>query len=279
MIQWFPAPAKINLFLHVLGQRPDGYHTLQTAFQFLSLQDRIGLRLAVKGIHRNGDHHGIAEKQDLTIRAARLLQQEAGSTHGVEIHIEKSIPMGAGLGGGSSDAATVLLVLNQLWGLHYSLERLAQLGLALGADIPVFIHGRAAWAEGIGEILTPITPATGWVLLVVPDVHVATAAVFKKCALTSKPVPIRIRGSQLGLDRNDLQTMVVAHYPQAAAVESWLSTYGEARMSGSGGAFFMTIANQQQGQRIRQQCPAAWQSFVVKTCNQHPLWERLHTGF
>lgn len=278
MIQWFAAPAKINLFLHILGRRADGYHTLQTAFQFLSLEDRIGLRLCHHSIYRVGENQGIAEQDDLTVRAARLLQEHCASACGVEIHSEKLIPMGAGLGGGSSDAATVLLALNHLWDLHWSLDQLAQLGLMLGADIPVFIRGTAAWAEGIGEQLTPIDPTTGWLLVVVPNVHIATAEVFRKCTLTSKPVPIRIRGSQPGFGRNDLQSMVVAHYPQAAAVQAWLSTFGVTRMSGSGGAFFLAVTNQREGQRIRQQCPADWSCYIVQTHNRHPLWEQLQAG-
>jgi len=279
MIQWFAAPAKINLFLHILGQREDGYHTLQTAFQFLTLEDRIGLRLLHHTIRRAGENKGIAQRDDLTVRAARLLQRSAGIDRGVEIHIDKSIPMGAGLGGGSSDAATVLLALNHLWGLRWNLNQLVQLALKLGADVPVFVHGTAAWAEGIGEQLTPIEPATGWLLIVAPNVNIATTEVFRNCALTSKPVPIRIRGPQMGFGRNDLQAMVVAHYPQATAVQDWLSAFGTARMSGSGGAFFIPVKNRQEGRHIQQRCPTIWSSFVVQSCNRHPLWKNLQAGY
>ncbi|HED13717.1 MAG TPA: 4-(cytidine 5'-diphospho)-2-C-methyl-D-erythritol kinase [Gammaproteobacteria bacterium] len=279
MIQWFSAPAKINLFLHILGQREDGYHILQTAFQFLTLEDRIGLHLLDNGIRRTGDNKEIPEMDDLAVRAALLLQQQGSIARGVEIHIDKSIPIGAGLGGGSSDAATVLLALNQLWELHWSLDKLAHLGLKLGADVPVFIHGRAAWAEGVGEQLTPIAPNTGWLLVIVPNVHIATAEVFGKSTLTSKPMPIKIHGLQSSFGRNDLQAMVIAHYPQAAGVRTWLSAFGNARMSGSGGAFYVPVNNQQEGQRIRQQCPAAWSGFVVQTCNRHPLWKKLQAGY
>lgn len=279
MIQWFSAPAKINLFLHILGQREDGYHTLQTAFQFLTLEDQIGIRLRPQGIHRTSDNNGIAQAEDLSVRAARLLQQQSGIRQGVELQVLKSIPMGAGLGGGSSDAATVLLVLNQLWGLHWSLDRLAQLGRRLGADVPVFVRGRAAWAEGVGEQLTPIEPETVWLLVVVPKVNISTAEVFRKCSLTSSPMPITICGLQSGFGRNDLQAMVVAQYPQAAAVYTWLSKFGHPRMSGSGGAFFMSVTNQQRGQWLAQQCPAVCSSFVVQTCNQHPLWKTLQADY
>jgi 4-diphosphocytidyl-2-C-methyl-D-erythritol kinase len=272
----WPAPAKVNLFLHVTGRRADGYHTLQTVFQFLDYGDTLEFFVTDDGrIARSTALPGVSEDHDLTLRAARLLQDTAAVQKGAQIHLTKRIPAGGGLGGGSSDAATTLLALNELWDTQLSVPDLAALGLTLGADVPVFIHGHAAWAEGIGEILTPIEPPEAWYLVVVPPVAVSTAQVFADLELTRFSPTLTIRdfheGHGLG---NDLEPLVRSRYPQVDRAMRWLSEFGAARMSGSGGCVFLKLADADRGRQILESIPPPFTGFVARGLNRHPLNER-----
>ena len=287
----WPAPAKINLFLRVLGRRPDGYHELQTAFQFLAYGDEIWLSVRADGrIRRCNELADVSEESDLTLRAARQLQSFSGTTLGVDIGVKKRIPLGGGLGGGSSDAATVLVALNQLWRLRLPVNILAKLGLALGADVPVFVRGRAAWGEGVGEHLTPIELEEPWYLVVHPGCHVSTAAVFGAPALTRNSTPAKIHdflGAQKGslgsvsprdLVRrigNDCEALVRARFPQVDAVLDWLGRFGPARMTGTGAAVFLPLKGEKDGQRLLAELPQRWWGIVTRGRNRSPLLSRV----
>ncbi len=271
MRNW-PAPAKLNLFLHVVGRRADGYHLLQTVFQFLDYADT--LRFEVTGdsrIRRATDLPGVPEDADLTVRAARLLQQAAGISRGAIIYLEKRIPAGGGLGGGSSDAATTLLALNELWGAGLARARLAELALRLGADVPVFVHGHAAWAEGVGEVLTPVDLPEPWYVVLAPPVQVATASVFQDPRLTGHTPAITIRDFFAGRGHNDLEAVVRRAYPPVDRALAWLSQYGRARMTGSGACVFLEVADQAAGMAVLSQAPAPLTGFVARGMNRHPL--------
>ncbi len=250
----WPAPAKLNLFLHILGRRPDGYHELQTCFQFVDLCDEIRIEVRSDGlIRRTMDIAGLPAEADLCIRAAEALQAATGSPLGADIGLCKRIPVGGGLGGGSSDAATCLVALNHLWGVHWPRERLAALGLKLGADVPVFVHGRAAWAEGVGERLTPLfpplAPAEANYLILKPNVFVSTAAVFQDPDLTRKSAPITIHGFLASGGRNDCLGVVRRRYPEVAHALDWLSVFGSARLTGTGACVFLACETMDLGTR------------------------------
>ena len=275
----WPAPAKINLFLHVTGKRPDGYHELQTAFQFLDYGDDMFFEVNQRGqIGREYDF-GFPEEVDLCLRAANLLKPFADADSGVTIDMVKRLPMGGGLGGGSSNAATVLLALNELWNIGLSRSELADLGLQLGADVPVFVRGRAAWAEGVGELLTPIDPAEPWYLVLNPNIQVSTAQVFSNKQLTPTPQMKKIRALERGIDcvvdatfgENQLEPIVRAEYPEVSALLEWLGQFGKPRMSGSGGSVFLPLESQQQGLDILADKPRNSAGFVAKGLNYHPL--------
>lgn len=272
----WPAPAKLNLFLHVVGRRPDGYHLLQTVFQFLDYGDELAFRPTDDGrIARAGAAADIPLQTDLTLRAARLLREASGCRQGVEITLRKRIPVGGGLGGGSSDAATTLLALNELWGTGLTRSQLAALALELGADVPVFIHGRAAWAQGVGEVLTPVELPEPWYLVVAPPVQVSTAAVFGEYAresrLTPPGVPRTIRDLRMGHGRNDLEAVVRTRYPAVARAFEWLAAYGPPRMTGAGGCVFAEVADAVRGERALADLPAGFTGFVARGMNRHPL--------
>jgi len=268
----WPAPAKINLFLHITGQRDDSYHLLQTAFQFLDYGDVLQF-----GVHDNPSISlstaidGVDDEDNLIIRAARALQASANIQQGVNITIEKRLPIGGGLGGGSSNAATTLLALNQLWQCHLSKTELAQLGLTLGADVPIFIHGEAAWAEGVGEQLSPISPPEPWYAVIAPDCHVSTAEVFSSQELTRDCEPITISRFLSGEGRNICEDVVTKLYPQVSEALSWLGQYGKARMTGTGACIFASFDSRAQAQQVITAIPAHWQGFVAKGCNCSPL--------
>lgn len=276
----WPAPAKLNLFLHVTGRRPDGYHTLQTLFQFLDVGDELRFDVTGDGrIARAQVLPGVPEDRDLCVRAARLLQAASGTTQGVVIHLDKRLPLGGGLGGGSSDAATTLLALNELWGCGLAPEALAALGLKLGADVPVFVHGHAAWAEGVGEVLTPAEPAERWVLVLVPAVSVSTAEVFaaydRELDLTPYSPAITIRDFHAGRGRNDLESVVRRLYPEVDNALKWLGKFGDARMTGSGACVFLPVADAASGEAIlAHRPPALAGGFVTHSRNVHPLQAR-----
>lgn len=270
-----PAPAKLNLFLRVLGRRADGYHELQTLFVFLDHGDSLDVTVSEgPAIERAGAAlSGVEIGQDLTIRAAKLLREAAGVSLGARIRLHKRLPMGAGLGGGSSDAATTLLVLNRLWGLDWGRERLASLALSLGADVPVFVGGRAALAQGIGEQLTPVEVPKYWYLVVFPGVSLATAAVFSAPDLTRNSIPVKIRdfsGRGIG---NDLESVACRLAPDIQQLLVWLSRYGEARMSGSGSCCFVDFSKASEAYHAQHQLPAKYQSFVARGLSYHPLCE------
>ncbi len=274
----WPAPAKLNLFLHVLGRRADGYHELQTVFQFLDVGDRLWFSTdGPPGIELEGGLPGIAPGADLIERAAASLAVLAGGHRGASIRVEKSLPAGGGLGGGSSNAATTLVALNELWALGLSVDQLAEIGLTLGADVPVFVRGVAAWAEGVGERLTPLpTLAQPWYLIVDPQVRVATAEVFSDPALTRNGPSLRIPDFLSGAGTNQLQPVVVRRYPQVAKALDWLSKYQPARMTGSGACVFARCDDRAQAEELLGRVPAPWKGFVARGCNRSPLLERCH---
>jgi 4-diphosphocytidyl-2-C-methyl-D-erythritol kinase len=275
----WPAPAKLNLFLHILGRRPDGYHELQTCFQFIDLCDDITIRLRTDGvIQRGAGASGVSPDEDLCVRAARTLKAAAGCSRGADISVVKRIPMGAGLGGGSSDAATCLVALNQLWDLRWSTADLAALGLKLGADVPVFVHGRTAWAEGVGERLTPLypplAPAEDNYLIIRPNVFVSTGGVFQDPELTRNSAPITIGSFLATGGRNDCLGVVRRRYPEVARAIDWLSRFGAARLTGTGACVFMACGIKE-GRDIVGRLPPAFDAFLARGLNDSPLLERL----
>lgn len=268
----WPAPAKLNLFLHLTGRREDGYHCLQTVFQFLDYSDRLYFDIRPDpAIHRFGGPAGVPQQADLCVRAARLLQETTGTQQGVDICNEKIIHVGGGLGGGSSDAATTLWALNRLWGLGLNARELAGLGLQLGADVPVFIQGEAAWAEGVGEILTPVTLPEPWYLVVIPPVSVSTADIFSDPELTRDTPEMTIRDFLYGGGHNDCEAVVRRRHPEIAAALDWLDTMTPARLTGTGACIFAAFGAEAEARTIEQQMPAAWSGFVARGCNRSPL--------
>ena len=272
MVQWWPAPAKLNLFLHITGRRDDGYHLLQTVFQFLDVGDRLSFEPRSDGrIRRLGEVPGVIEAQDLVVRAAKLLQQAAGVSLGADIRIEKRLPMGGGLGGGSSDAATTLQALNYLWQAGVSQDDLQVLGLQLGADVPVFVRGQAAWAEGVGEQLVAVDIDEPWYVVVVPPCQVATAEIFSAFELKRDCQTITIDGFLSGQGLNVCEAVVCSRYPQVAEALEWLSNCGAARMSGTGACVFVALADQERAQLVFDDLPSAWRGFVARGLNRSPL--------
>ena len=278
--QTFLAPAKINLFLHITGQRADGYHTLQSVFQLLDFYDTLHIKPTQNGeIKRINEINGVPASQDICALAASVLQQKTGCKLGVEYAVEKRIPMGGGLGGGSSDAATMLLALNHLWQLNLSRAELMQIGLTLGADVPVFIFGQNAWAEGIGEQLTKIDLPEQYFVVLTPLVHVSTAQVFANSTLTRDTKPLKIadfsRDANSTVFRNDLEVIVCKEFPAVASTLKWLGQYGKAKMSGSGASVFVALdskkyASQAKADEILTQKPANVAGFVAKSIAKHP---------
>lgn len=272
----WPAPAKLNLFLHITGRRTDGYHLLQSVFQFLDFSDEIFLDVREDGaIHRLNELPGVAPEQDLVVRAARLLQQQSGCRLGADIRVEKCLPMGGGLGGGSSDAATVLVALNRLWGLNLPVAELARLGLQLGADVPVFVHGHAAWAEGVGEILEPVELPEPWYLVIIPPIEVSTAKIFSDPQLTRDCQAIKIRAFLAGEGENVCQPVASRHYPEIAQALTWLGNFATAKMTGTGSCIFAAFDTRGQAEAVYQQLPADWRGFVAKGSNRSALYDRL----
>lgn len=277
--QWLPAPAKINLFLHVLGRRADGYHSLQTAFRFLDFGDSLRFEPRDDGeITRETELPGVAVEVDLTVRAARLLQRETGVRVGARISVIKRLPMGGGLGGGSSDAATTLLALNALWQTKLTRTQLQELGLQLGADVPVFVFGRNAFAEGVGERLLPIELEPAWYLVVEPGVSVPTREIFADPGLTRHSNPIKIADfssacHSLAALRNDLEPAVRARYAVVDEVLRWLCRYdaGLVRMSGSGACVFAQFASEKAARAVLEVLPSAWRGWVAPGLDEHPL--------
>ena len=264
----WPAPAKLNLLLRIVGRRADGYHLLQTVFQFVDIADQLSFNLRTDGvIKRLTLLEGVSEGQDLVIRAARLLQQETGALLGAEIKLDKQLPMGGGLGGGSSDAATTLVALNTLWNTGLTEDQLAALGLRLGADVPVFIRGYAAWAEGVGETLTRIGLPEPWYLILVPSCHVSTAEIFSDPALERNSPPITQKDFFLGYANNNCLPVVCRHYPEVADALEWLSHHANARLTGTGGCVFAAFEDEAEAQEVLRQAPEQYQGLVGRGMN------------
>jgi 4-diphosphocytidyl-2-C-methyl-D-erythritol kinase len=285
------APAKLNLFLHVTGRRADGYHLLQTLFQLIDHGDTLHFTTRDDGIiRRTTDMPGVPEQSDLIVRAARLLQAAAGDTQqkrlGADIAIDKILPMGGGVGGGSSDAATTLIALNHLWQTGFSRAELMALGTQLGADVPFFIFGENAFAEGIGEQLQAVNTPDCWFLVIEPGVSVPTQLIFSSSQLTRDTKPCKItdfskaykccgNGSKKGIEeagfKNDLEAVATAHFPAVADAVKWLQQFGDARMTGSGACVFCSFEHESQAREVLQQVPTHWKAWTAKALQQHPL--------
>ena len=272
----WPAPAKLNLMLRICGRREDGYHELQTVFQFISRQDRLVFSPREDGeiILRN-PIQGVPPSADLTFRAAQLLQQVTHCRMGIEVSLAKCVPLGGGLGGGSSDAATTLVALNQIWQTGLSHAQLAKLGATLGADIPVFIHGHAAWAEGIGEKLTAIELPEPWYLVLTPACHVATAEIFAAPDLTRNSPRIKIRDFLQGFGVNDCLPVVLKRHPEVAAALDWLDRYAEARLTGTGACVFAAFTDRVAAEAVYNQLPDNLHGFVARGINRSPLLDKI----
>ena len=271
-----PAPAKLNLMLQVTGRRNDGYHLLETVFQFIDYCDWLEFEPRTDGrIERAASNTPVAAEDDIVLRAARLLQTRYAVDAGVEIAIEKNIPVGGGLGGGSSDAATCLLALNRLWQLGLDLEQLAAIGLELGADVPVFVGGRAAWASGIGEQLQPLELDCPWYLVIDPKTGISTAEIFAAEELTRHCDPLTIRAFRRGEGRNVCEPVVRKRYPEVAAAIDWLQEHAAARMSGTGACVFAACDSLEHAERLKSAVPEKWDAFVARGLNRSPLHRHL----
>lgn len=273
----WPAPAKLNLFLRILGRRDDGYHELQTVFRLLDWGDEVRLRVREGGeVRRFRGADGVTEQEDLVVRAARLLQQHTGCEAGADIEVTKRIPMGGGLGGGSSDAATVLVALNWLWRLDLDEDTLAGLGRQLGADVPVFVRGRSAWAEGVGERLSPMRLPPRRYVVLDPRESVPTGALFQASELTRNAQRATISSFASGeTAENAFQPVVRARYPRVADALDWLGRFGEARLSGSGGCVFLELRSLARAHAVADRCPAAFDAYVASGVDVSPLHDAL----
>ncbi|HEX4926540.1 MAG TPA: 4-(cytidine 5'-diphospho)-2-C-methyl-D-erythritol kinase [Burkholderiales bacterium] len=269
-MNWYPAPAKLNLFLHVLGKRADGYHELQTVFRLIDAADRVGI-----GVRSDGElrFSGAFGDDNLCLRAARLLQEETRSALGADLALEKRLPVGGGLGGGSSDAATVLLVLNKLWKLDLGRIDLQTLGARLGADVPFFVFGESALGEGIGERLSALSLPGAWYLVVVPQVAVSTGEIFS-AALTHRGKRLTIPPFFAGLGENDLEPIVTARHPEVAQALQWLRRRSpKARMTGTGACVFAELATEQEARALHAELPRGMDGFIARGLDRHPLYD------
>ena len=273
----WPAPAKLNLMLHVVGRRPDGYHELQTVFHLIDLMDAIDISVREDGmIFRPSGPAGVPEDQDLVVRAARALKAATGSRLGANISVTKRIPLGGGLGGGSSDAATTLVGLNHMWRTGLTSAQLAAIGASLGADVPVFVAGRSAWAEGIGEILTPVQLGKdSWYLVIFPGVLVPTASVFQAPELTRNSPPTTMRGFLETGGRNDCETVVRARFPAVGEALDWLGRHAPARLTGTGSCVFAKFSRAADAERVAARVPDTWRAWVARGLDESPLLEQL----
>ena len=272
----WPAPAKLNLFLHVTGRRADGYHELQTVFQLIDLCDTIGISVREDGqIERAAGPPDVNPEADLAVRAARALQKATGARLGATLRVLKRIPMGGGLGGGSSDAATVLLALNALWGCGLAVDELARLGLPLGADVPVFVRGSSAWGQGVGEDLQPVELPECWYVVIHPGVAVSTREVFQSPELTRNSPVLTIRAFFQSGGRNDCEPVVRARFPEVAEALDWLARFGVARLTGTGSCIFAPYATAIEAERIAARVPDRWTSYVAQGLNDSPVTEVL----
>lgn len=273
-----PAPAKLNLWLHIIGRRDNGYHELETVFQFLEHADELSFALREDGEVRLHDAlEAVPHDSNLIVRAARQLQRLSGCSQGVDIRLHKVLPMGGGIGGGSSDAATTLLGLNHLWQLGWSLEQLAKLGLTLGADVPVFVHGHAAFAQGVGEQLTPVDPEQPWYVVLVPQVSVSTAEIFSHPQLTRDSLPLKMRPVPEGNSRNDCQPVVEQRYPEVRNALISLGKYTEARLTGTGSCVFGAFPSKAEADKVLALLSETQTGFVAKGSNISMLHRKLQS--
>jgi 4-diphosphocytidyl-2-C-methyl-D-erythritol kinase len=276
-VRRWSAPAKLNLMLHIVGRRPDGYHELQTVFQLIDLRDAIDIAVRDDGvISRPSGPAGVPEREDLVVRAARALKAASGTRLGADISVRKHIPMGAGLGGGSSDAATTLLALNAMWRTGLTSPEIAAIGTRLGADVPVFVAGQSAWAEGVGERLTPVSLGPdSWFLVLYPGVAVPTAAVFQAAELTRNSPPTTMRGFLETGGRNDCEAVVRARFPAVAEALDWLARHAPARLTGTGSCVFARFARAADAERIAARVPDTWRAWVARGLDRSPLLDEL----
>ena len=273
---WWPSPAKLNLFLHILGRLDTGYHQLQSLFQILDSGDRLSFDVTDDAeISLVTPIPGVAHDDNLIVRAARLLRGFASTEAGVRIHLDKQLPMGGGIGGGSSNAATTLVALNQLWHCGRSTDELAELGLSLGADVPIFVRGDTAFANGVGEELTPARLPTQWYLVVNPAVHISTAEIFSLPELPRDTPAMTWENYSFDKTRNDCQQIVCNRYPEVANLLHWLIHYAPSRMTGTGACVFATFTDQDKANEVQAKLPATWHSFVAKGVNHSPLQQKL----
>jgi 4-diphosphocytidyl-2-C-methyl-D-erythritol kinase len=272
MTSRWPSPAKLNLFLHITGRREDGYHELQTVFQILKYGDELQLTPIDDGdIHLECVGLNLQLEDNLIYKAARLLQDSSGVRQGINIQLYKSIPMGGGLGGGSSNAATTLVALNEIWQTGYTLEQLAEMGLTLGADVPVFVLGQSAWGEGVGEILTPLDLPHTWYLVIHPGCHVDTGKIFSSPDLTRNSSPITIPEFLNGTGHNDCESVVFLEYPEVAEACKWLGQWTRAKMTGTGSSVFGQFKSETEARNVLRQVPDKWKGFVSQGVNTSPL--------
>ena len=281
MYQFWPAPAKLNLFLQITGKRDDGYHNLQTVFQFLDLADRLRIVVRDDGkILRKTDNEGVKPEDDLVIKAAKALKAATATEKGADIYLQKILPMGGGVGGGSSDAATTLVVLNYYWETGLDVNQLAEIGLSLGADVPIFIHGQASFAQGVGEQLEAVSPVEPWYLVVQPDVHISTAKIFNDEQLTRDSSAIRICDLQIGTKNeaqvfdelgNVFEPVVAKQYPEVAEVIQHLKKYSNTRLTGSGACVFTAFDSKEEAEQVLNELPDHWTAFVARGLNRSPL--------
>ena len=275
----WPAPAKLNLFLHVIGRRADGYHELQTLFQLIDLCDTVAISVREDGqIERPVGPPGVPGETDLTVRAARALQSATGTRLGANLKVHKRIPLGGGLGGGSSDAATTLLGLNELWSCGLSVSELAALARPLGADVPVFVQGSSAWAEGVGERLTPVTLPARWYVIIHPGVAVSTHEVFQSPELTRNSPLITLHAFFESGGRNDCEPVVRSGSPQVAEALEWLARFAPAHLTGTGSCVFSACRSASEAERLAARVPDRWRSFVARGLNSSPVHELLKHG-
>ncbi|MFT5505007.1 MAG: 4-diphosphocytidyl-2-C-methyl-D-erythritol kinase [Gammaproteobacteria bacterium] len=269
-------PAKLNLMLHITGRRADGYHRLQTVFQFIDLFDEIELVANFSGqINCRNNHLDLEPDKDLVFRAATLLKSYGQVDNGVDISVKKSIPIGGGLGGGSSDAAACLLALNYLWELALDIEQLAVIGLQLGADVPVFIKGQACWAEGVGERIEPVILDESVYFVLNPRINVSTVEIFNAKELTRNCDPITIRAFLGGLGQNVFEPVVFARYPEIKAARDWLAQYADVRLTGTGGCLFARFDSKAEAESIKNRIPDQWQAFIVLAMNSNPVHQQI----
>ena len=276
----WPAPAKLNLFLHITGRREDGYHLLQTLFHFIDLSDTLYFEISDDGnITLSPSVEGVPDEENIIIKAAKMLQTETGTQKGAKITLEKRLPMGGGLGGGSSDAATTLLALNKLWGLELGKSQLMKLGLKLGADVPIFIFGQTAWAEGVGESLSRVPKSQieekNWFLVIFPKINVNTGAIFSSSELTRDKLPIKIRDFLNGATENVFEPIVAKQYPEIQEALNWLNQFSNAKLTGTGACIFASFNTEQEAHEVAAQAPEKWQVFVAKGCYTTPI-EKLY---